>query len=440
MGSEDSQVLEKDMKKTNRTTKLITGAILLLFCGLIYAWSLFRGFFQEAFPIWTIGNLSMTFTISMVFFCIGGFISGRLLPKFGAKVMILLSAIFLLIGFMGVSLLNTNSPKTSLVTLYIFYGVISGTGIGFSYNAILATVGKMFPDRQGFASGVMMMGFGLGGLLLGAIVTNIINNIGIFNVFRILAVLMFMVLFIGSRIIGKGLHEAPFRAPQTEGVANGVNIKASAPKKSNDGKEESKIKTENTGELTTKEMLTTASFWIFIIWNVVTNSAGLMVLNSAAPIVAQFGAPAILGMIVSLCNGGGRPIFGGIFDRLGRSKTMIIDCALQIGSGVFLTLGAITKNVPLIILGLIAAGFFYSGSPTIAAAFINKEYGSKNYSSNFSTANFSLIPAAFIGPSLSSALISASGGAYTGTFIAIIVCGVISIATLPVLAKFVKRN
>ena len=418
--------------ESNRTTKLITGAILLLFCGLIYAWSLFRGFFQEAFHDWTIGNLSMTFTISMVFFCIGGFISGRLLPKLGAKVMIFLSAIFLLIGFIGVSILNTNSPKSSLIMLYLFYGVISGTGIGFSYNAIIATVGKLFPDRQGFASGVMMMGFGLGGLLLGAIVTNTIKALGVFAVFRILAVIMFVVLFVGSRIIGG-------RTKIADASIDRVGATINQEEKVSDNAE-TKEKTVNlTRELTTKEMLATASFWIFIVWNVVTNSAGLMVLNSAAPIAETFGAPAILGMMVSLCNGGGRPIFGGIYDRFGRSKTMIIDCALQIGSGAFLTMGAITKSVPLIILGLIAAGFFYSGSPTIAAAFINKEYGGKNYSSNFSTANFSLIPAAFIGPSLSSALISASDGGYTGTFVAIIVCGIISIATLPILAKVVQN-
>ena len=47
------------------------GTLLLLFCGLIYAWSLFRTPFQVIFPQWSVSQLSMTFTVSMVFFCLG---------------------------------------------------------------------------------------------------------------------------------------------------------------------------------------------------------------------------------------------------------------------------------------------------------------------------------------------------------------------------------
>ena len=72
------------------------GTLLLLFCGLIYAWSLFRTPFQEMFPQWSVSQLSMTFTVSMVFFCLGGFISGRLLMKKGASFVISLSALLVL--------------------------------------------------------------------------------------------------------------------------------------------------------------------------------------------------------------------------------------------------------------------------------------------------------------------------------------------------------
>ena len=49
---------------------------------------------------------------------------------------------------------------------YLGYGVIGGVGIGLGYVTPVATVAKWFPDRKGLATGIVVMGFGLGALLL----------------------------------------------------------------------------------------------------------------------------------------------------------------------------------------------------------------------------------------------------------------------------------
>ena len=76
------------MKNNNRWGYLAAGTVLLLFCGLIYGWSLFRTYFNELYPSWTVSQLSMTFTISMVFFCLGGFVAGRLSLQFPPRVIL----------------------------------------------------------------------------------------------------------------------------------------------------------------------------------------------------------------------------------------------------------------------------------------------------------------------------------------------------------------
>ena len=185
-------------------------------------------------------------------------------------------------------------------------------------------------------------------------------------------------------------------------------------------------------------MLRSAPFWIFIIWNVITNAAGLMVVNSAAVIAASFGAPAIVGMVVSLCNGAGRVLMGAVFDGKGRRMALVTDCLLQLGAGLALIAGAALASSALIIAGLVLAGFFYAGSPTIAAAYIKNVFGDKYYSVNFSVANFSLIPAALIGPTVSSALVSAGGGSYATTFVLIAVCGALAMCTVPAIERAVR--
>ena len=118
------------MENNKRWLYLGVGTLLLVFCGLIYGWSLFRAPFGEVYPDWTLSQLSMTFTISMIFFCLGSFVSGQLSKKYSAKVIIMLAAICLLVGFFGVSRMN---PEVgSLAMLYICYGVLGGSGVGLT--------------------------------------------------------------------------------------------------------------------------------------------------------------------------------------------------------------------------------------------------------------------------------------------------------------------
>ncbi len=403
---------------------LALGTLLLLFCGLIYAWSLFRVPFQQMFPFWSVSQLSLTFTISMIFFCLGGFISGRLLLVRSVSFVISLSALLVLAGFAGVSLIDAREQELALVLLYGCYGVLGGTGIGLSYNAILSTVGRLFPAQTGLASGTMLLGFGLGGLVLGSLATALIEKAGLLTAFRLMGVCMFVALLAGGFIIGRFVRQASGSA--------GAAAAASSVAQTGDG-QAAEAKSVPAGR-----MLRSAPFWIFIIWNVITNSAGLMVVNSAAIIAASFGAPAIVGMVVSLCNGAGRVLMGAVFDGKGRRTALVTDCLLQFGAGLALITGAALTSSALIIAGLVLAGFFYAGSPTIAAAYIKNVFGDKYYSVNFSIANFSLIPAALIGPTASSALVSAGGGSYATTFILIAVCGALAMCTVPAIERAVR--
>ena len=89
-------------------------------------------------------------------------------------------------------------------------------------------------------------------------------------------------------------------------------------------------------------------------------------------------------------------------------------------AGLLLTIGGLTGKFIFILIGLIFVGLAYGGCPTITSAYISKAFGPANYPTNFSIANFSLIPAATIGPMISSALLESAGGSYDTNFYAII--------------------
>ena len=394
------------MNTNKRWLYLGMGTLTLLFLGLIYAWSIFRTPFGELFPGWSISQLSMTFTISMIFFCLGGFAGGLMSKKLSIRIRMLISAVMLLIGFFVVSLVKTESPGSSLTMLYIFYGVFGGGGVGIAYNGVIGTLNKWFPDKVGLASGIMLMGFGLGGLVLGSVVNSMIGSMGLLPVFRILGIAICAVCVLAAVII---------RAPGAEDT-EALSVLASSVSK---GGDEASAKAE-VRNYTAGEMLKTSRFWFFTIWAILLNSAGLLVINSAANISVAFGGAAILGMIVSLFNGAGRIVAGNNFDRRGRFFSTLVNNAFMLAAGILLTLGGMSGKYIFILCGLVFVGLAYGGCPTITSAYINKAFGPANFPTNFSIANFSLIPAATIGPMISSALLESAGGSYNTNFYAII--------------------
>ena len=396
------------MNTNKRWLYLGMGTLTLLFLGLIYAWSIFRTPIGEMFPDWSISQLSLTFTISMIFFCLGGFAGGILSKRLSISVRMIISAVMLLIGFFVVSLMKPESPGSSLTMLYIFYGVFGGGGVGFAYNGVIGTLNKWFPDKVGLASGIMLMGFGLGGLVLGSVVNSMIGSMGVLPVFRILGIVICVVCVLAALII-----KAPGDAETVE--LSALAAAASAGKGSKAAEEPAGAKNYTAGE-----MLKTSRFWFFTLWAILLNSAGLLVINSAANISVAFGGTAVLGMIVSLFNGAGRIVAGNNFDKFGRFTSTLVNNAFMLAAGILLTLGGMTGAYIFILCGLVFVGLAYGGCPTITSAYINKAFGPANFPTNFSIANFSLIPAATIGPMISSALLESAGGSYDTNFYAII--------------------
>ena len=385
--------------KNRNIASFVLGFCIMLFSGVFYAWSLFRVELAERFPEWSASAASLNFSLFIILFCLGGLLGGRLTAKLGQPKVARVGALFMLAGGLLFLTLGRLSAGPALWMMYLSYGGLCGLGVGMVYNANISAVGSLFPNAGGLVSGALLTGFGLGSLLMGAVVMKLAESIGFFPAFLCGVILVSAVSFLG----------APLLTP-AERISSGAAVAGG-------------------NDLTTGEMLKTPVFWLFFLWVVFMTSGGLMVINSAAAIAALFGAAAILGMIVSVFNGLSRTFIGAFCDKFGSSASMLVSNAAAILAGLFLLIAAGTGGKALMILGLVAAGVSYGCAMSMNAVVIREQFGSRNYPSNFSVVTLSGIPASLIGPFVSGMLQDASGG-YTTTFIAMIVFSLVALAML----------
>jgi OFA family oxalate/formate antiporter-like MFS transporter len=129
--------------------------------GSVYAYSAWKMPLENTFG-WSATNTSVAFSIAIFFLGISAAFLGRFIEKKGPSKGGLLSAAFFCIGLLGSALACW---LENLYLFYLFFGVVSGIGLGLGYIAPVSTLVKWFPDRRGLATGLAIMGFGFGGLI-----------------------------------------------------------------------------------------------------------------------------------------------------------------------------------------------------------------------------------------------------------------------------------
>jgi len=388
------------MKKMNRWFYAMIGVIVLLFAGMVYAWSVLSSPIGAEFPEWSKAELSLTFTIVMAMFCIGCTAGGFLIRKISAKIYIWVSAALFLAGFL------ISSKITNITGLYLGFGVICGFASGLSYNAVMATVGKWFPDKQGMISGVLLMGFGLSSFIIGKVFQACTpDTIGAWRQsYAVIGIVMAAVLTVCGFFM-----EKPPVGYHVEGAAR-AKEKAFNPVAK---------------EASTIQMLKTPQFWLYFVWAILLSAAGLVITSQAAGMARGIGQDINAGTIatavglISIANAVSRVILGAAYDKVGRSAVMLIVCIGFIVTGFILILALTQKSFAVLVFGFILGGMSYGGVTPTNSAFISSYYGMKNYPLNFSMVNLNLLIASF-GSTVAGALYDKSGS-YMSSYILLIV-------------------
>ena len=398
--------LTESNQKPVRWQYLLTGALSMLFAGIIYAWSILKTPFAEFG--WSASQLALNFTLTMCFFVIGGIVSGILTRKTSPKVTGIASAVLVCLGFNMVSRISGQN----ILMLYISYGVLCGLGIGMAYNVFISVANAWFPDEKGTCSGILMMSFGASTLVLGNVAAYLFRaeNIGWKTTYVILGIVIGGILLISSFFLK--IPPADIKFPQPKAT-----------------KKSSRQEDFEKKDYTTLQMLGRFTFWKFFLYTISLAAVGSTVISFAKDLAIFIGAAesfatSLVG-ILSICNGLGRIICGVMFDTAGLRRTMIFANIITIAAPTVLLLSIFTDLLLLGVIGFCLVGLSYGCAPTISSTFVSSFYGSKYFSINFSVVNTTLIPASFTA-TLAGSLVAATGS-YTTPVVLLIALSVFSL-------------
>ena len=122
---------------------------------------------------WSRSTVSLAFSLQMVLFAISLSLAGRFYDRYGPKWVIIISTLFISIGYMFISFID------SLWQFLLFYGVIAAVGLGGTSAPIFAAfTSKWFEKGRGLAVSLSLSGNCMGQFVLVPVLTFFVINYG----------------------------------------------------------------------------------------------------------------------------------------------------------------------------------------------------------------------------------------------------------------------
>ncbi|MFB4197362.1 L-lactate MFS transporter [Streptomyces carpaticus] len=324
--------------------------------GQAYAWSVFKPPLESALGL-SGTQSALPFQLGIVMLGLSAAFGGTLVERHGPRWAMTVALVCFSSGF----LLSALGAATSQYWLIVFgYGVIGGIGLGIGYISPVSALIKWFPDRPGLATGIAIMGFGGGALIASPWSARMLDSFGEDHTGIALAFLVHGLTYAVFMSLGVLLirvprpRPAPAGAPDPAEPATGGDIRVSA-----------------------RSAVRTPQFWCLWVVLCMNVTAGIGILEKAAPMITDFfatsGAPvtasAAAGFValLSAANMAGRLGWSATSDLIGRKNVYRV----YLGAGALMYLlivlsGGTSKPV-FVICALVILSFYGGGFATVPA-------------------------------------------------------------------------
>lgn len=411
--------------RKNPWISIVACLVVQLCVGILYLWSALRADVVKSFN-WSDSAAGMVSSYMIFAFVFGNLIGGFINDKKGPKLTCFLGVILFALG---IGLTGLLTPAT-VGLLNVTYAIMAGLGSGFAYGACISCIQKWLPHKRGLASGLACGAFGLSTVVFTPLSTWLMDMFrdasGVVDftpVFLILAG-VFAVL---------GLIATCFISLPGEEYLTSLNLPKAA--------------VSGNVNYTLGQAMKIPAFWclffsIFFIngtWNLcVPLIKNLGIVRGLTPSAAVFCVS-----FTGITNAAGRLIMATLSDKIGRTNTMHVLCAITLVGAVLMTF--ITGYGYFVTIALIA--FAYGGPSALNAALCTDLFGPKNSGTNYGVAmlalGFSSIFFNFIANNLIKASVNVEAATAVGimpTFIMGAVTAIIPVFLMIYIDHYLKKR
>ena len=242
----------------SRWIQLLLGLVcMIVISSPQYVWTLFTQPLMSSLHA-SLAQIQITFSLLIVVQTFLSPCQGFLIDRFGPRGLLSLG-----VALTGMSwVLAARAP--ALTNLYLTYGLLGGIGTGIVYIGVIGHVVQWFPDRRGFATGIVAAGYGMGAILTTFPISETLKEAGYQQA---LTRYGFAFMIVGI-VAAQGLRSPVFRS----------RVPASA----------ARIAGADTS-FTPLQMLRTPIFWLMFVMMTMMSTAGLMVTSQIAAFTRDFG-------------------------------------------------------------------------------------------------------------------------------------------------------
>jgi MFS family permease len=435
---------------TNRWAIAFAGVIVMIVLGTAYAWSNFTQPLIAGFG-WSSTETSLVFGIAIFFLGLGAVFGGRWQDRVGPRNVTITGVVLWGLG----NLLAGIGPH-NVLWWDLTYGVIGGFGNGMAYITPVATVTKWFPDKRGLASGMVVMGFGLGAFFYGFILKAIPGFVAASKHAGAYADAKAAAVKAGTAFdpTQYALTPADIGAVMTVLIASGIayaiigGLCASLLKNPPAGYSvggATAAAASHEGSFTPAQVLRTPQLyllWLMLFVNVV---AGILVVSNAVPIIRELiskgvtdpdAVKALTGTAISayafvaVFNGLGRFFWGAVSDRVGRNMTYVLIYGAQVV--IFFLLPSF-HSVPLVLFAFAIILACYGGGFGTMPSFNADYFGTKYLGQNYGYILTAWGVAGLVGPFIAGRVKDATGS-FSGALVPMAIMLLIAIV-LPFITK-----
>ncbi len=365
----------------NRYLILAMGMVMQLCAGIIYMWSVFKGP-VSAYLSWEPAKAAITSSVMLSTFVLGIIIGGRMQDKYSPSPVALAGSVFLGLGMA----LSALTPPSQPWLIYIFYGVIGGFGVGCVYTTTVSVVQKWFPDKRGFATGMMVAAFGFSLVLFAPVTKILLANWGVPSTFLFFGILFFVICAFCSLFL-----------------------------KNPEGKTQGGAAVSAQKQYTTAEMLRTKEFY-FLTLSMFFLLPAYFILN---PLFISLGVErgltenmAALGvMLTGVASASGRLLTSWFSDYAGRKAGIVAITLITLTAALVM----IFARGAVFLICIAAIAFSFGGSASVFAATAADLFGTKHMGLNYGCVMVGFGVSALVFPLVSNAL--AARGAYAYSFV-----------------------